>query len=193
MLSAEEAWVWAARDVQTKEEAKDLWSVSWHPTKQNWGLVRKPSLRRREENQRKPSMDAGAGLGSCPGAKANSPWQWDKMLILAPARGRQPMSQLRWSNELGDLRGPRPQRLSAGCGSLQAVYWNRVCAPSPPLWAGSQNNQKCRWHILLKTTPAWSLGGRRSSSETLGATKGFLARIRPSPIPKLRRESSEES
>lgn len=92
------------------------WGGSWQclggllaiSTAQKWGLVRKPSLQRIEENQSKPSTDAGAGLGDHPWAKINAPWQWDKMLILAPARGRQPKSQLCWSNELGDLRGLRP-------------------------------------------------------------------------------------
>lgn len=63
----------------------------------------------KRENPEIPSVGAGAGLGSCPGVEMQSSlWQWDKMLILAPASGRQPKSQLRWSNELGDRpSGPR--------------------------------------------------------------------------------------
>lgn len=96
------------------------------------GMGKKTLKGWREENQRKPFIDAGAGLGSCPWAKINSQWQWDKTLMLAPARGRQPKSQLCWSNEPGDLRGLGPQWLLAGCGSLQAVYWNGVCVSSHP-------------------------------------------------------------
>lgn len=141
------------------------------------GIAKRARSGMKTRKSEKPSIDAGAVLGSCPWAKINSPWQWDKMLILAPARGRQPKSQLRWSNELGDLRGLRPPWLLAGCGALQAVYWNRVCVPSPPLWAGSQNNQKCRWHVALNNHPKLPLGGRRSWEAppgTQGGMKGFL-------------------
>jgi hypothetical protein len=108
------------------------------------------------------------------------------MLILAPAIGRQPKSQLRWSNELGDLRGLRPQWLLAGCGALQAVYWNRVCAPSPPLWAGSQNNHKCRWLIPLNSHPfpKLPLGGRRGSSESTRCKKVIPGNMQQIGLPK---------
>lgn len=145
----------------------------------------------REENQRKPSIDAGIGLGSCPWAKINSPWQWDKMLILAPARGRQPKSQLCWSNEPADPRRLGPRWLLAGCSSLQAVYWSRVCVPSPPLWAGSQNNQKCRWRRQLNN-PVLPSGGR-SSLASPPSSKGMPGEdAEDRMVPKLRRGSSEE-
>lgn len=62
-----------------------------------------------------------------------------------------------------------------GCGSLQAVYWNRAGVPSPPLWAGSQNNQECRWCIPLKDPGCLREGGE-ARQRALGTTKGCLAR-----------------
>lgn len=144
-----------------------VFSIKW-----KWSMVRKPGLGWREENPRKPFTDAGAGLGSCPGAKINSSWQWDKTLILAPAKGRQPKSQLCWSNESGDLRGWGPQWLVTGCGSLQAVYWNRVCASPHPSGLDLRTIRSAggasRW-----TTPGYLPEGRWSSSESTGSNKGM--------------------
>lgn len=55
--------------------------------------------------------------------------------------------------------------------SLQAVYWNRACVPSPPLQAGSQSNQKCRWCSPLNE-PGYLREGGEARQRALGATKG---------------------
>lgn len=175
MLSAREDW-WVSKKtcwVRGSGWQSDQSPGTLYRTKM--GIAKRARSGMKTRKSEKPSIDAGAVLGSCPWAKINSPWQWDKMLILAPARGRQPKSQLRWSNELGDLRGLRPPWLLAGCGALQAVYWNRVCVPSPPLWAGSQNNQKCRWHVALNDHPKLPLGGRRSSTGDTGSDERIPA------------------
>lgn len=157
-------------------------------------MIRKPGLGWRKENPRKPFIDAGAGLGSCPGAKINSSWQWDKALISAPARGRQPKSQLCWSNEPGDLRGPGPQWRVIGCGSLQAVYWNRACAPPHPsgldlrairvqvALPAEQQPQAISWGVG-RAHRRTSLGGG-GSSESSGSSEGMPGedeQTRPSP------------
>lgn len=68
----------------------------------------------------------------------SSSWQWDKMLILAPASGRQPKSQLRWSNELGDQTSGASEALMASSGlkrSAGSLLQLGLCAfPTPPGW-----------------------------------------------------------
>lgn len=171
MLSAREGWVSEKRCYNKERSLASLLGLS---TKWKWGLVRKPSLGWREENQRKFSIDTAAWLGSCPWAKINSPWQWDKMLILAPARGSQPKSQLRWSNEPGDLRGLRPQWLLAARASLQAVYWNRGF-PTPLGWVSEQSEVQVA-HPAEQPTRAVSMGAA-AHQRAPGATKGCLERM----------------
>lgn len=124
---------WAGREVQKKKGTDGLRPVFWHVLQnEKWGLVRQPDLGWREENQRKPSIDAGAGFGSCPWAKINSLWQWNKMLLWAPARGRPPKSQLRWSNEPGDLRGLGARwLLQAAVLCKQFIETGLACLPHP--------------------------------------------------------------
>ena len=107
--------------------------MPWHFLQnEKRGWVRKLGLGWREKNRRKPSIDAGAGFGSCPWAKINSPWQWDKMLKRAPASSRSPKSQLCWSNEPGALRGLGAPWLWAGCVLCrQFIETGLACLPHP--------------------------------------------------------------
>ena len=107
--------------------------MPWHFLQnEKRGWVRKLGLGWREKNRRKPSIDAGAGFGSCPWAKINSPWQWDKMLKRAPGSSRSPKSQLCWSNEPGVLRGLGAPWLWAGCVLCrQFIETGLACLPHP--------------------------------------------------------------
>lgn len=78
-------------------------------------------------------------------------------------------------------------RFSAGSLLKRGLY------ASPPLWAGSQNNQKCRWRIPLNN-PRLSPGGgwgeahQRAPEQQKDAWWGWADKM----IPRLRRGSSEE-
>lgn len=155
-------------------ERRRWWSLA-NPlafsAKRKTGMGKKAGPGWREENRRKPSIDAGAGSGSCPWAKINSRWQWDKMLKQAPARADRRSRSCAGQMSLEPSGGWERHGCEQAAFSAGSLLKQGLCAfPTPPGWVSEQPEVQV---VQPAERPGLSPGGRRSSTESSGSNQGM--------------------